>query len=138
MPSTQHQPFIFSSSAIKTKHVKLLSTSITQQALLRLNLEEVNPSLGNPLFRMSGSGNHNNKQQLQQHEDEIELPSLDVVAGIVVIVAGIGLAACFLGSLFSTGNQSRKTMKAPGRDFRIFRDDFEANPSKYFRDLHEL
>ncbi|CAI0390522.1 unnamed protein product, partial [Linum tenue] len=56
----------------------------------------------------------------------------------VAAVAGVAAAAYGIASLFS-GSESTstngKTMKAPGRDARILRDDFERNPSGYFRDL---
>ncbi|KAG6739055.1 hypothetical protein POTOM_058694 [Populus tomentosa] len=39
----------------------------------------------------------------------------------------------FCGSLF----KSVKTMKAPGRNYRMPRSNFEANPCAYFRDLRK-
>ncbi|KAG6738159.1 hypothetical protein POTOM_059721 [Populus tomentosa] len=39
----------------------------------------------------------------------------------------------FCGCLF----KSVKTMKAPGRNYRMPRSDFEANPCAYFRDLRK-
>lgn len=54
-------------------------------------------------------------------------------AAIGAIAAG-GLR--FLG-LMSLPTSNRKTMKAPGRNARIFRDVFENNPAAYFRDLRK-
>ncbi|KAG5225006.1 MDIS1-interacting receptor kinase [Salix suchowensis] len=48
-----------------------------------------------------------------------------IVAVVVVIV------------LLFRGCCGGKTMKAPGRNSRIRRSHFEANPSAYFRSLHK-
>ncbi|XVF85771.1 hypothetical protein PTKIN_Ptkin17bG0144100 [Pterospermum kingtungense] len=37
----------------------------------------------------------------------------------------------------SEDSSERKTMKAPGRGDRIYRDDFEKDPKKYFRNFHK-
>uniref|UniRef100_A0A7N1A1P0 Uncharacterized protein n=1 Tax=Kalanchoe fedtschenkoi TaxID=63787 RepID=A0A7N1A1P0_KALFE len=87
----------------------------------------------NSQLTMSSRGSHKSSKLLDLQEDEKE--QLKEVVKNVAIVAGIGLGAYLLGSWFSSG--PRKTMKAPGRDIRIFRDDFEADPSKYFRDLRK-
>lgn len=50
----------------------------------------------------------------------------------VVIIAGVAVLASSSGDL-----SKMKTMKAPGRNYRIFRDDFEDDPSSYFRDLRK-
>ncbi|XVF03152.1 hypothetical protein REPUB_Repub04eG0236200 [Reevesia pubescens] len=53
-------------------------------------------------------------------------------------LAGVFLACCVAGLVSSSGASiSKKTMKAPGRNYRIFRDDFEDDPASYFRDLHK-
>ncbi|CAL1360128.1 unnamed protein product [Linum trigynum] len=59
--------------------------------------------------------------------------SLAVAAVAGVAAAAYGIASLFSGSESTSTND--KTMKAPGRDGRILRDDFEKNPSGYFRDL---
>ncbi|XVF85774.1 hypothetical protein PTKIN_Ptkin17bG0144400 [Pterospermum kingtungense] len=55
------------------------------------------------------------------------------LAGLaVVLVVGVAVLAS------SSGDSSkRKTMKAPGGNYRIYRDDFEDDPSSYFRDLRK-
>lgn len=54
-------------------------------------------------------------------------------------IVAAGLIVCGLTALLSgSGTTSnRKTMKAPGRNASIFRDDFENNPAAYFRDLRK-
>lgn len=82
---------------------------------------------------MSGSGSYKKPQ-----DDDYEQ-----VKGLVKIgaaaAAGIGLAGYLIGSFFSSGEdeQSKKTMKAPGQNTRIIREEFEENPRKYFRDLRK-
>ncbi|KAL4384219.1 hypothetical protein GQ457_15G004530 [Hibiscus cannabinus] len=58
-----------------------------------------------------------------------EPTAADVAAAAALAV---GLVVC--GVIF-LGSRGKKTMKAPGRSYRIFRDDFEHDPSSYFRDL---
>ncbi|VVA21671.1 PREDICTED: CDL15_Pgr006381 [Prunus dulcis] len=62
----------------------------------------------------------------------------DVSNGVIAAatVAGMALLAYGLYGLVSASERRRKTMKAPGRSNRILRDDFQANPKAYFRDLH--
>lgn len=57
-----------------------------------------------------------------------------VIAGLVICAVGAGVAS-LMGN--SSGSSGRKTMKAPGRDTRIFRDEFAKDPAGYFRDLHK-
>jgi len=52
-----------------------------------------------------------------------------IVAAVVVVL----LFRSFHRCLF----KSAKTMRAPGRNYRIPRSSFEANPSAYFRNLRE-
>ncbi|KAI9105072.1 hypothetical protein K1719_022788 [Acacia pycnantha] len=66
-------------------------------------------------------------------EEKKEVNVGDVVAGVAVLVV-VGIVGGLLG-LFGSDSKSRKTMKAPGRDFRIFRDDFQDDPAGYFRGL---
>ncbi|CAI0463222.1 unnamed protein product [Linum tenue] len=56
-----------------------------------------------------------------------------IITLVVGAVAGVAAVAYGIASLFS--GSSGKTMKAPGRDSRMFRANFEKNPSGYFRDL---
>ncbi|KAL3737759.1 hypothetical protein ACJRO7_019305 [Eucalyptus globulus] len=46
---------------------------------------------------------------------------------------GATMAAGVIAGLSS----GRKNMKAPGRDARIFRDEFAKDPAGYFRDLRK-
>ncbi|MBA0621086.1 hypothetical protein Godav_006737 [Gossypium davidsonii] len=47
-----------------------------------------------------------------------------------------GLLALHATGLFSSSS-NRKTMKAPGRNYRIYRDGFERDPASYFRNLRK-
>ncbi|ONI07893.1 hypothetical protein PRUPE_5G145500 [Prunus persica] len=62
----------------------------------------------------------------------------DVSNGVIAAatVGGMALLAYGLYGLVSASERRRKTMKAPGRGDRILRNDFQANPKAYFRDLH--
>ncbi|TKY53734.1 hypothetical protein E2542_SST25276 [Spatholobus suberectus] len=56
----------------------------------------------------------------------------------VVGAIGLGAAAIVVVRLLFRGSgKGGKTMKAPGRNFRILRNDFERNPAKYFRGLRK-
>ncbi|KAL3501531.1 hypothetical protein ACH5RR_035980 [Cinchona calisaya] len=61
-------------------------------------------------------------------------------AKAIAVAAGIGLVAYCAYKLFggSGSSNKRKKMKAPGRDYSIFRDDFEHDPASYFRDLRKI
>ncbi|KAF1896652.1 hypothetical protein Lal_00034351 [Lupinus albus] len=56
-------------------------------------------------------------------------------------LVGLGVAlvaVAVVGAFFLFGSDSnRKSMKAPGRNYRIFRDDFERDPGSYFRHLRK-
>jgi hypothetical protein len=81
------------------------------------------------------SQNCKKKGDLAVREDDasetIELSGGAVVAG--VLLAGVAIA----GLAYLVTRNDRKTMKAPGRSDRIFRDDFEGDPASYFRDLRK-
>nr|GLL34128.1 hypothetical protein B456_008G175600 [Ipomoea trifida] len=51
------------------------------------------------------------------------------------VVAVVGLVIWAAVEIFGGSKSDRRTMKAPGRDYRIFRDDFERDPGSYFRNL---
>ena len=61
------------------------------------------------------------------------------IAFCIGAVAGAALMAWGIGSaLFSNPEPDPvKTMKAPGRDYRIRRADFERDPKSYFKDLRK-
>ncbi|KAB2053172.1 hypothetical protein ERO13_A12G159750v2 [Gossypium hirsutum] len=61
--------------------------------------------------------------------------SWKTVADVAVAIAAGLLALGGMGLFSSSSN--KKTMKAPGRNYRIFRDDFERDPSSYFRNLRK-
>ncbi|KAF5752002.1 hypothetical protein HS088_TW02G01021 [Tripterygium wilfordii] len=61
-------------------------------------------------------------------ENEVSETGKEVVAVAGLVVLGAALVALFAGS-------DGKTMKAPGRNYRIYRDDFERDPAGYFRGL---
>ncbi|MCD9645262.1 hypothetical protein HAX54_034088 [Datura stramonium] len=57
----------------------------------------------------------------------------------VTVVAGVAIVGLLLLKLLDNNNNcvNRKVMKAPGRSHSyIYRDDFERDPSDYFRRLH--
>lgn len=56
------------------------------------------------------------------------------IAGLAFCAVGAGVASLMGNSSKSSG---RKTMKAPGRDERIFQDEFAKDPAAYFRDLRK-
>jgi hypothetical protein len=56
--------------------------------------------------------------------------NVPIMVAVVVIVLLFG--GCCGGAA-----KSVKTMKAPGRNYRMPRSNFEANPSAYFRDLRK-
>lgn len=61
----------------------------------------------------------------------------NVTAAVAVAVIGLLMICCCCKCLRKKTFRGR-TMKAPGQDFLILRDDFEANPSEYFRNLRSL
>lgn len=73
------------------------------------------------------SGNNDNDNK----NDNNSCKAAVSVVGAIAIIGGL------LVSLLSDSEKSRKTMKAPGRNTRIFRDEFERDPSSYFRDLRK-
>lgn len=69
-------------------------------------------------------------------DHEVDLTNVAIAAGAV---AGLALLAWGFSGIVSAASSSeqRRTMKAPGRDYRIFRDDFEHDPSSYFKSLRK-
>ncbi|KAL9342759.1 hypothetical protein Peur_066084 [Populus x canadensis] len=62
----------------------------------------------------------------------------NVTAVVAVAVIGLLMICCCCKCLKKKRRYGGRTMKAPGQDFRILRDDFEANPADYFRNLRSL
>ncbi|KAL3731587.1 hypothetical protein ACJRO7_028468 [Eucalyptus globulus] len=60
-------------------------------------------------------------------------------AAAVGAIAGLAILAVGVASLMGDSSRSsgRRTMKAPGRDMHIFRDDFEKDTASYFRNLRK-
>lgn len=69
-------------------------------------------------------------------DHEVDLTNVAIAAGAV---AGLALLAWGFSAIVSAASSSEqwRTMKAPGRDYRIFRDDFEHDPSSYFKSLRK-
>ncbi|KAB1207131.1 hypothetical protein CJ030_MR7G011452 [Morella rubra] len=65
----------------------------------------------------------------------------DAIAVTVAVGVGVGLAAACvtIADLLSDSGTTKmgKTMKAPGRNTRINRDDFERDAAGYFRELRK-
>ncbi|CAN6559945.1 unnamed protein product [Malus baccata var. baccata] len=62
--------------------------------------------------------------------------SYSLGAIVVGVAAGIGLMAWCLSALVSSaGKKKKKTMKAPGKDKIINREEFARDPKGYFRGL---
>ncbi|KAK7828635.1 hypothetical protein CFP56_030059 [Quercus suber] len=59
------------------------------------------------------------------------------IAKCTVAVLGAAITICGLLYGSSGSKTNRKTMKAPARNHRIFRDDFERDPAAYFRNLRK-
>ncbi|KAL9364812.1 hypothetical protein Peur_042685 [Populus x canadensis] len=83
-----------------------------------------------------GSGKGAASSRTETEEDDIDVTGIAFAIGAV---AGAALLAWGIGSaLFSSSEPDPgKTMKAPGRDFRIRRADFERDPKGYFKDLRK-
>ncbi|CAJ1967112.1 unnamed protein product [Sphenostylis stenocarpa] len=77
-------------------------------------------------------------------ETGIDGKMLVQICGAVGGAVGVALVAIALiwviwkmiGVIFRCCCGRRRTMKAPGRNRRILRADFERNPAAYFRNLH--
>ncbi|KAK8563642.1 hypothetical protein V6N13_006120 [Hibiscus sabdariffa] len=80
-------------------------------------------------------GGNESKNQRVGDDDDDDQPDLTTTAKAAAVVVGlVGLGVSVLAST-SNASTSKKTMKAPERNDRIFRDDFERDPASYFRDL---
>ncbi|OMO93528.1 hypothetical protein CCACVL1_06444 [Corchorus capsularis] len=80
----------------------------------------------------------NNADGTENGDLECCTGSTEMATGLAVAAGAVILVCCVAGLLSgSEASSSRKTMKAPGRNYRIFRDDFEDDPAGYFRRLRE-
>ncbi|KAK7279236.1 hypothetical protein RJT34_24282 [Clitoria ternatea] len=73
---------------------------------------------------------------LAVQKEQVKMEDVGVGAGAIGVAVVGAVIIGLLWKALSTGSEG-KTMKAPGRDYRMSRDDFEHNPAKYFRDLHK-
>lgn len=82
---------------------------------------------------ISGHGNSSSKTEIKKdREDDIVKAVAAVAVGVIVVW---GIIKIFAGD--SESRTDRKIMKAPGRNYYIYRDDFEDDPASYFRDLRK-
>ncbi|GMI99854.1 hypothetical protein HRI_003654700 [Hibiscus trionum] len=82
-------------------------------------------------------GNESKNQRRDDGDDGPEKAAAAAAAAAALVVGGlVALGVSVLASA-SGASTSKKTMKAPGRNDRIFRDDFERDPATYFRDLRK-
>ncbi|CAH9096594.1 unnamed protein product [Cuscuta epithymum] len=80
-------------------------------------------------------GNASAQQTATKDEEKQKLTAGDVALGVAA-VAGVALFSWIGYKLFGGPESSRETMVAPGRrPNRMFRDEFERDPSSYFRNL---
>ncbi|GMI99856.1 hypothetical protein HRI_003654900 [Hibiscus trionum] len=90
-------------------------------------IESKNRSCGN--YEVDGEGTENSDQL------RCTLSNREPTATVIAVAAlAVGLVVC--GVIF-LGSRGKKTMKAPGRSYRIFRDDFKHDPASYFRGLRK-
>ncbi|KAL6577747.1 hypothetical protein OROMI_010075 [Orobanche minor] len=86
----------------------------------------------------SGGGNSSSsKAETAEKDKDRGATAMAVAAAAVVGVAAVaawGLSK-LLGSSEPEPPHGQKMMKAPGRDYFMPKNDFEKNPSDYFRDL---
>ncbi|WRX14633.1 hypothetical protein QQP08_007120 [Theobroma cacao] len=82
--------------------------------------------------RNGAVGTENDDQTVRTEASQSKTLAAGLAAGGAILVG------CLIAGLVSFGgSSSKKTMKAPGRNHRIFRDDFEGDSKGYFRDLHK-
>ncbi|KAK3027263.1 hypothetical protein RJ639_041209 [Escallonia herrerae] len=80
-------------------------------------------------------------QKKKDDEEFMEVAKVVALAVGIVVLVGAALVVIGIFSLSCDSSETpvadneRKTMKAPGRDGIIYRDDFERDPTFYFRSL---
>lgn len=91
--------------------------------------------------KAAGSDHDQDLAQVVKKEKEDQVvETLKVVGTVAAVAVGVALVGWGLSQLvdgLEEKSNKKKMMKAPGRDFRIFRDDFERDPSGYFRSLRD-
>ncbi|KAG5532714.1 hypothetical protein RHGRI_027123 [Rhododendron griersonianum] len=79
-------------------------------------------------------------QVVKKEKEDQAVETLKVVGTVAAVAVGVALVGWGLSQLvdgLEEKSNKKKMMKAPGRDIRIFRDDFERDPSSYFRSLRD-
>lgn len=79
-------------------------------------------------------------QKIKKEKEDQVVETLKVVGTVAAVAVGVVLVGWGLSQLVDGSGEKgkkKKMMKAPGRDFLIFRDDFEHDPSGYFRSLRD-
>ncbi|KAL3731588.1 hypothetical protein ACJRO7_028469 [Eucalyptus globulus] len=81
---------------------------------------------------MGGSESKGREENGKGEESSGAATAAGAIAGLAILAVGV---ASLMGD--SSRSSGRRTMKAPGRDMRIFRDDFEKDTASYFRNLRK-
>ncbi|KAE8657400.1 Nop14, putative isoform 1 [Hibiscus syriacus] len=86
-----------------------------------------------------GGGKHGDGNgDVEQTENGAQSILANVAVGAALAVGLVVGGFKLLGSSSDEKTvKDKKTMKAPGRNYRIVRDDFEHDPASYFRDLRK-
>ncbi|KAH7840514.1 hypothetical protein Vadar_030400 [Vaccinium darrowii] len=88
--------------------------------------------------KAAGSDDQDLAQMTKKEKEDQVVETLKVVGTVAAVAVGVALVGWGLPKLVDALGQNgkkKKMMKAPGRDFLIFRDDFEHDPSAYFHSL---
>lgn len=85
---------------------------------------------------------NSNERKAGQNGEQLSAAATDSPEEVIqklALVAGVALLGWGLNKLIDGDSNERannkKMMKAPGRDYYIYRDDFERDPTGYFRNL---
>ncbi|KAH7839388.1 hypothetical protein Vadar_003517 [Vaccinium darrowii] len=92
--------------------------------------------MGGSESNMSNAGS-NEQDSAQKEEDNNDHQTVDTAAAVGAAVALVGWGLIKLVSSSSGSGSDGKMMKAPGRNYRMPRKEFEKSPSDYFRDLRK-
>ena len=76
-------------------------------------------------------GSSESRERSRSEDDKNNNGAEIAIAAVVAVASIVSLIAS------GSAGPERKTMKAPGRNYRIFRDDFEKSPASYFRNLRK-
>ncbi|KAL6566430.1 hypothetical protein OROGR_002045 [Orobanche gracilis] len=89
---------------------------------------------------MVGRNTSSSKAEMaEKDKDRGAAAAIAMAVGVAAVVGAAAVAAWGLSKLLGSTEpeppHGQKMMKAPGRDYFMPRNDFEKNPSDYFRDL---